>query len=122
MNTAAALDERPIDLHHLSRQTLGDRDLEREILALFVRQSAMLSERIRTTMAETDCRDIAHTLKGSARAVGAWRVAEAAEAVENAVIAADPTAGGAAVLASRIRDLALSIDEANGEIAGLAPR
>ena len=31
----------------------------------------------------------AHTLKGSARAIGAWRVAAAAEAVEAATQAAD---------------------------------
>ena len=30
---------RPIDLQHLSRQTMGDRDLEREVLGLFAEQA-----------------------------------------------------------------------------------
>ena len=35
--------ERPIDLVHLSRMTLGDRGLEREVLALFDRQATVLA-------------------------------------------------------------------------------
>jgi hypothetical protein len=34
-----APDDRPIDLVHLARATLGDRSLEREVLQLFDRQS-----------------------------------------------------------------------------------
>lgn len=73
--------ERPIDLVHLARQTLGDRALEREILDLFLTQvKAVLS---RLEAAAPDARpDLAHTLKGSARAVGAWKVALQAEACE----------------------------------------
>ena len=40
--------ERPIDLEHLSRMTLGDRSLEREVLQLFDRQADMLMTRMRT--------------------------------------------------------------------------
>ena len=39
--------ERPIDFEHLSRMTLGDRTLEREVLSLFVRQAEMLRARMR---------------------------------------------------------------------------
>jgi HPt (histidine-containing phosphotransfer) domain-containing protein len=76
--------ERPIDLVHLTRQTLGNRSLEREILALFVRQSRQIIERLRRSGCPRERGDLAHTLKGSARAVGAWRVALGAEAVEAA--------------------------------------
>src|SRR5205085_2261563 len=38
--------ERPIDLVHLSRMTFGDRSLEREVLALFDRQAAILVARM----------------------------------------------------------------------------
>jgi hypothetical protein len=38
--------ERPIDLVHLARMTLGDRSLEREMLQLFVRQAAVLLDRM----------------------------------------------------------------------------
>lgn len=73
--------ERPIDLVHLARMTLGDRSLEREVLELFVRQSALLLDRM-DAAAPAAIGPLAHTLKGSARGLGAWRVAAAADAVE----------------------------------------
>ena len=73
--------ERPIDLVHLARMTLGDRGLEREVLELFDRQAGMLIVRMQQA-ARTGICAAAHTLKGSARGIGAWRVARAAEAVE----------------------------------------
>jgi hypothetical protein len=39
--------DRPVDLKHLSRYTLGERALEREILELFCTQSAIYLERLR---------------------------------------------------------------------------
>ena len=36
----------PIDRNHLTRMTLGDASLEREVLALFDRQAAMLLARM----------------------------------------------------------------------------
>ena len=74
--------ERPIDLVHLARQTLGDRALEQEILSLYVKQARSLLARIEQCGCGRDRSDLAHTLKGSSRAVGAWQVAQAAEAVE----------------------------------------
>lgn len=74
--------ERPIDLVHLARQTLGDRALEQEILTLYVKQARSLLTRIEACGCGRDRADLAHTLKGSSRAVGAWQVAQAAEAVE----------------------------------------
>jgi HPt (histidine-containing phosphotransfer) domain-containing protein len=84
---AATTDRNPkptiIDDSHLERMTLGDRRLEREVLELFVRQTTIMLGRIvgpdRGLAAAS-----AHTLKGSARGIGAWRVARAAELVENA--------------------------------------
>jgi HPt (histidine-containing phosphotransfer) domain-containing protein len=73
--------ERPIDLVHLARVTFGERTLEREVLQLFDRQAATLLERIEASRAE-DIPALAHTFKGSARAIGAGAVARAAEAVE----------------------------------------
>src|SRR5215470_11724424 len=73
--------ERPIDLVHLARMTLGERSLEREVLQLFDRQAAILLGRMQTAPAEA-LGALAHTLKGSARAIGAARVARAAEALE----------------------------------------
>lgn len=76
--TPAASFERPVDLVHLARQTLGDRALEREVLGLFqVQARAIFAQLQHVTQAQARL-DLAHTLKGSARAVGAWQVAEAA--------------------------------------------
>jgi HPt (histidine-containing phosphotransfer) domain-containing protein len=80
--------ERPIDLVHLARMTLGERSLEREVLQLFDRQAAILVARMETAPADA-IPSLAHTLKGSARAIGAGSVARAAEAVELMERAAD---------------------------------
>jgi HPt (histidine-containing phosphotransfer) domain-containing protein len=73
--------ERPIDLVHLSRMTFGDRSLEREVLSLFDRQAGILVTRMETASPGA-VPTLAHTLTGSARGIGAWRVARAAEALE----------------------------------------
>ena len=73
---------RPVDLAHLARQTMDDRDLEREVLALFVQQALSVRDRI----ADADARErvlLAHGLKGSARGVGAFAVAECAAVIES---------------------------------------
>ena len=78
--------ERPIDLEHLFRMTLGDHSLEREVLALFDRQAGMLMERIAQAPSPGSSAAAAHTLKGSARGIGAWQVARAADMVEAAAM------------------------------------
>ena len=71
----------PVDLVHLARQTFGSADLEREVLQLFVRQGAPLVARIReASIGERGA--LVHRLKGSARSIGAHRVAEITEALE----------------------------------------
>ncbi|MBM3562504.1 MAG: Hpt domain-containing protein [Alphaproteobacteria bacterium] len=83
-----AQEESPIDLVHLSRQTFGDHDLEQELLALFDAQAAQCAERLRTPARVGDGEwriGLAHTIKGSARAVGAFDVGLAAEAYELAL-------------------------------------
>jgi HPt (histidine-containing phosphotransfer) domain-containing protein len=76
-----APDAHPIDRAHLFRMTLGDHQLECEVLQLFDQQAGMLIAR----MAEVEPAGVAalaHTLQGSARGIGAWGVARAAEALE----------------------------------------
>jgi HPt (histidine-containing phosphotransfer) domain-containing protein len=73
----------PIDLVHLARQTMGDRELEKELLALFDCQAAQIADRLRMVENGTASADLAHKLKGSARAVGAGAVAAAAENYEH---------------------------------------
>ena len=72
-----------IDVDHLARMTLDDRAVEREVLQLFDRQSALLLARLPNEPPEVVA-TLAHTLTGSARGIGAWQVAAAAEALEQA--------------------------------------
>jgi HPt (histidine-containing phosphotransfer) domain-containing protein len=85
-------DDGPIDIAHLKRMTLGDAGLEREVLAMFAGQAVRLIEALAAGW-PADAAEIAHTLTGSARAIGAFKVAEAAEAFE-----ASPSAETLAVL------------------------
>jgi HPt (histidine-containing phosphotransfer) domain-containing protein len=85
-----------IDDDHLGRMTLGDRSLEREVLEIFARQTVLTLTRI--AGAKPACAAAAaHTLKGSARGIGAWGVAEAAERIEQAVTDGDNKAMNAAI-------------------------
>jgi HPt (histidine-containing phosphotransfer) domain-containing protein len=76
-------DRSAIDTEHLRHMTLGDQSLEREVLQIFVRQSAMMLGRVSSGQAGATA-TAAHTLVGSARGIGAWRVAGAAERLERA--------------------------------------
>jgi hypothetical protein len=99
-----------VDFAHLARMTLGEKGLEREVLDLFERQADMLLAR----MAPEEARMVgafAHTLAGSASSIGAWRVAEAATALERA--AAVP---GAGALAALIDHLAAAVAEVRAAI------
>jgi HPt (histidine-containing phosphotransfer) domain-containing protein len=78
--------DRPIDLVHLARATDGDEALEAELIAMFARQSEKLGERLRlSTLARQTRADVAHRLRGSALAIGAFFVAEAAGRLEGAL-------------------------------------
>jgi HPt (histidine-containing phosphotransfer) domain-containing protein len=107
-----APDDRPIDLVHLARMTLGDRSLEREVLQLFDRQATLLIARMRSASPD-GVATLAHTMKGSARGIGAWRVARAAEAVELA------KGSDAAAITKALDQLAAVCDEARAVIAEL---
>jgi HPt (histidine-containing phosphotransfer) domain-containing protein len=99
--------ERPIDLVHLARATDGDESLEAELLSMFYRQSEKLAERVKFAgLARRARADIAHLLRGSALAIGAFEVASSAGALEAAFEAeAEPVAElaalGAAVAKAR---------------------
>lgn len=82
----------PVDLAHLRRYTMGDRQLEREVLDLFAGELPKTVANLRAAQSEKDWKMATHTLKGSARAVGAWRLAQvaaAAEGVPAAIVDAD---------------------------------
>ena len=72
----------PVDLNHLHSQTFGDRKLQREVLKLFLRHSGDQLQRLKGAVAPEERREVAHTLVGSARGVGAFSVAYIAAEIE----------------------------------------
>jgi len=100
--------QRPIDLVHLSKYTMGDKDLEREVLNLFATQSALYMDRLRQAEDDRAWLEAVHTLKGSATGVGAWRVANYAGEVERLEGDARNAVSDAA-----IRELGQSVAEVN---------
>jgi HPt (histidine-containing phosphotransfer) domain-containing protein len=107
---------RPIDRKHLARYTLGDTALEEEILGLFLEQLPKTIAMLRAAGTDKDWISAAHTLKGSSRCVGAWRLARTGEQAERLGGIANRRACLEALL--RIEDAA---DEARAYILGLAP-
>jgi HPt (histidine-containing phosphotransfer) domain-containing protein len=101
-------DDGPIDLDHLKRMTLGDESLEREVLAMFAAQSARLIGALAALPAEAG--ELAHALKGSARAVGAFAVADAAAALETALTNGDDPADALAELNDAVAQARAAID------------
>ena len=73
-------DDGPIDIAHLRRMTLGDASLEREVLTMFSAQALGLAGALANL--PSDAGALVHTLKGSARAIGAFAVADAASHLE----------------------------------------
>ena len=94
---ASAESDRPVDLVHLSRFTMGNRDLEREVLLLFCKQSILFIERLKAAGDDKSWREAAHTMKGSARGIGAWEVGNAAFAAEQLTGAEREAQGPAAI-------------------------
>ena len=72
----------PVDLIHLRRYTMGDKQLEAEVLDLFAGELPKTVAALKRAATEEAWKMAAHTLKGSARAVGAWRLARAATVAE----------------------------------------
>jgi HPt (histidine-containing phosphotransfer) domain-containing protein len=73
----------PIDFEHLQRMTLDDAAIEQEVLTMFSAESARLVHTLAAMPADASA--LAHTLKGSARAIGAFAVADAAARLEAAI-------------------------------------
>lgn len=72
----------PLDLEHLSKQTFGDKDLESEVLELFLSHSAKSIMQMKTAQTDKDWGEAMHSIKGSARTIGAWTLGHLAEYYE----------------------------------------
>lgn len=97
-------DTAPLDLKHLRRFTMGDARLELEILGLFSDQLPLTIAALKEARSDKEWDMAAHTLKGSARAVGAWPLATIAETAERLHPLQDSNARG--IIVQRIEDAA----------------
>ena len=101
-------DDTAIDMQHLGRMTLGEPALEIEVLALFAAQSCDLA--LRLASMPPDAAVLAHTLKGSARAIGAFRVADATLGLEAAMKSGGDVTRAVVRLQSAVEEARLEID------------
>ena len=103
-----APDDGPIDMDRLQRMTLGDARLEREVLTMFSAQAASLIGSLAALTADAGA--LAHTLKGSACAIGAFGVADAAGHLEAAVLSGQNPSEALSDLKEAIMQARMAID------------
>jgi hypothetical protein len=110
----------PLDLVHLARQCLGDHELEAELLGLFRLQARVLTAQLSGSppLSLESKAKAAHRLRGSALAVGGWRVASAARRIEELASAGgdQSSAEGRAIdaLLSAVAEALAEIDRIRG--------
>ena len=100
----------PIDVEHLSRQTLGDAGLEMEVLRMFDEMSHVYYERLEHSTTVADLLVNLHTLKGAAAGIGAFGLADLARVTEREL------RDGADVNPERIDDLNVAVEEVSAFI------
>jgi HPt (histidine-containing phosphotransfer) domain-containing protein len=101
---------RPIDFDHLNRYTGGDAALNEQILKLFEDQCVEMLEKLETLAKESGAgtkawHELTHTLKGAARGVGAFALADVAAEAEK--IPADQEA--ALEILHRLRNKSMAV-------------
>jgi HPt (histidine-containing phosphotransfer) domain-containing protein len=98
----------PLDRDHLKRMALGDPVLEHEVLRIFVAQTSWLIDALAAQPG--NARALAHTLKGSARAIGAFGVADQAAALEVALGRGEEVGEGLVALRAAVADVRRTIE------------
>lgn len=74
-----------IDSDHLEKYVAGDYALRDEILVIFSEQINTLSRGFDTAQSDEAWRNTAHSAKGCARGVGAWRLGDLCEEAEGLI-------------------------------------
>jgi HPt (histidine-containing phosphotransfer) domain-containing protein len=82
VGSADTLTMNAVDRTYLARFTLGNVALEREVLDLFAAQAPVYLQRLREAHCTKAWKEATHTIKGSAGAIGAWRLAQLAQMAE----------------------------------------
>jgi hypothetical protein len=102
--------QRPIDMAHLSHQTMGDSGLELEVLRLFDEMSHVYYGRLEQSTTVPELLMNLHALKGAAAGVGAFGLADLAKVTETEL------REGAMVNPERIDDLHVAVEEVSAFI------
>jgi HPt (histidine-containing phosphotransfer) domain-containing protein len=108
----AVVNRNPVlDLDHLRIYTSGDRDLEREVLGLFLGELPKTLASLTAAKSPREWHMAAHTLKGSALGIGAATLAQRAREAE-ALQAPLPASRGAiiAAITAAISDVTCEIE------------
>ena len=105
-------DSSEIDFEHLNKYVGGDADLTREVFGLFRNQVEMWGRGLTAEADDDMWSNVTHSLKGSARAVGAMELAEACEKAE--ALVGDDRRPGAREVA--VETLEHRIEKVLGEI------
>jgi len=103
---------RPVDFAHLARYTGGDAALNAEILRLFQGQIGEMVARLKDVIEAADGKawhDINHSIKGAARGIGAFALADAAAAAEALDPATDPAKAHSALHALKSKAMAVQL-------------
>lgn len=90
-----------IDFDHLNQYVAGDVALTREVFGLFQHQVEMWGRALDPNVDDDTWESVTHTLKGSARAVGAMQLAEECQFAET-LIGAENRPGRRAYAAQNI--------------------
>lgn len=107
------------DPEHLDRMTSGDQDLQAEVLDLFRHQAELWGRLLDPQFPSDNWGDAAHTLKGAARGIGAWKLADICQDAETLGREQKGDSSESAMVNRAVR-LALvreALDEALAEVA-----
>jgi len=110
-----AAQSRPVDMVHLARYTGGDAALNAEVFVLFVGQATELMQQLESVIRTGDTkqwRHVTHTVKGAARGIGAFALADAAADAEpiDPALDAERAAGALRQINAQAESVRLFID------------
>ncbi len=105
--------QRPIDLVHLSRQSLGDPGLEEEILRMFDQLAGVYMSRLRAAVTRDDILLNLHSLKGASAGVGATGISGLAAEAESECRKSGKVSG------ERLADIGMAVEEVRTFISEL---
>ena len=104
------------DRAHFNMMTGDDAALQTEIVGLFREQVAKWAPLLIAETPAQECKDVAHTLKGSARGLGLWRLAEACAHAET-VIGSAYAKAALTLVQCELRDALGALDSAIAKAA-----